>query len=102
MANKTFFNSMVCKQLPTNAPDFIIAKVGINLETLEAEIDQLKEAGHCDNGWLNIDIKMSRKNSPYPEVDTWKPTKQGQQGKLDLIAQKETLTTRKEAILKAE
>ena len=100
--NQVFFNSIVFKQLSTNAPDALVDKFGINLEALEAEIAKFKEAGYCDNGWLNIDRWVGRNNKAYATVDTGAWRNKPKQGKLDIVAEKETLTTHKEAILKAE
>ncbi len=79
MATKTknapvFFNSIVFKQLSTNAPNALVGKFGINIEALEQEIAKFKEAGYCDNGWLNIDQWVGRNNKAYATVDTgaWK------------------------------
>ena len=69
-----FFNSMVCKQIPENCPDWVIAKLGFNIENLLEEIEELKEAGVITNGWLNVEIKRSKKGGMYGEVNTWKPT----------------------------
>tara|TARA_B100000530_G_C15906445_1_gene467562 strand:+ start:505 stop:762 length:258 start_codon:yes stop_codon:yes gene_type:complete len=69
-----FLNSAVCKPLPENCPTWVKAKIGINIENLIEEIETLKEAGHIENGWLNLEIKEGKSGKTYCSVNTWKPT----------------------------
>ena len=75
MAKKdpVFLNSAVVRPLPENCPDWVIAKIGINVETMLEEIDALTKEGHISNGWLNIEIKRAKNGKQYIDVNTWKP-----------------------------
>jgi|TARA_R110002074_G_scaffold250691_5_gene422324 hypothetical protein len=51
-----------------NAPDFVIGSQSIKVdEAIQFLTDNVK------NGWVNIDIKMSKGGKYYCELDTWEP-----------------------------
>ena len=69
----TFLNSAVVRPLPENCPNWVRAKIGINIPNLLKEIEQLKEDGILTTDWLNIEVKTAKSGKGYVEVNTWKP-----------------------------
>jgi len=55
-----------------NAPDFVLC----NLSIKEAEFAATMAANANNNGWINIDIKRSKKGKLYAEINNWKPNKE--------------------------
>ena len=69
MADVTFVDGMIVKRRP-KAPDFVKCSLSFKM----AEFTKFARANHSD-GWLNIDIKLSKGGKLYAELDTWKPDK---------------------------
>lgn len=67
---KVFTNGFVFKIPHPNAPSFVKGKVSVKVEDFKKFLDE-----HNDNGWVNIDLKLSQEGKPYAELDTWKPEK---------------------------
>jgi hypothetical protein len=67
MADKTFIKGLIYKLPHANAPEFVKGKLSIKSEEL---IGFIKEQ---NSEWINIDLKISKDNKPYAELDTWKP-----------------------------
>jgi len=65
--DKVFVGGMIVKK-PDNAPEWVLGKVSFKLKDFFEFAKQ-----HQDNGWLNVDIKVSKNGKPYAELDTWKP-----------------------------
>ena len=53
------------------APDFVIGRLSLKIEEAIAFIRE-----HNKKGWINIDIKKSKKGSYYLELDSFVPTPQ--------------------------
>jgi hypothetical protein len=52
-----------------SAPDFVIGSQSIKVEDAITFLTL-----HQKGGWVNIDIKQSKKGGYYCELDTWQPT----------------------------
>ena len=71
MSEETVFvDGMICKK-NEKAPDFVLCDLSIKCKDL---VSFMRE-NHKD-GWINVDIKMSRAGKPYASLNTWQPTKQ--------------------------
>ena len=69
MSNEVVFaNGIIFKMPRQGAPDFV--KGSLSFKVDEA-IQFLQE--HQNNGWCNVDLKVSRQGKPYAELNTWKP-----------------------------
>jgi hypothetical protein len=64
---KIFAQGMIVKDRG-NAPEWMIAKVSIKVEEFIQTLQQ-----NSDNGWVNIQLKVSQGGKSYAEIDTWKP-----------------------------
>jgi len=49
-----------------NAPEFVVGRQSVKVDEAVAFLQQ-----HQKNGWVNIDIKQSKKGTYYCELDTW-------------------------------
>jgi hypothetical protein len=67
--DRVYAPGMSWRQPNDAAPDFIKAKVGINVEEFTAF---LKENEKKD-GWVNFEMKESQDGRYYFELDTWVP-----------------------------
>lgn len=64
--------------LPTgNTPDFIKGKISINLDQFLAFAEQYVN----EDGYLNIDLKKSKKGKLYLQLNTWRPQNNRRQPK---------------------
>ena len=68
MADKVFANGMIVKKARDNAPSFV--KCGLSFKVDEF-IQTLQQ--NNNNGWVNVDIKVSQNGKLYAEIDTWRP-----------------------------
>jgi hypothetical protein len=68
---KIFVDGMIVKRRE-NAPDFVICNLSLKGTELVAFMRK-----HHKDGWLNIQVKLSKGGKYYAELDTWQPT-QGQ------------------------
>jgi hypothetical protein len=64
--SKTFANGLIFKLPSERAPDFIRGKISINAQ----EFMQFLQT-HAVNGWVNIDLKVSKGGKAYAELDTY-------------------------------
>jgi hypothetical protein len=70
--DKVFVDGMIIKRRE-NAPSFVKCSLSFKCKEFYA----FMQKNHKD-GWLNIDIKVSKQGKIYAEVDTWEPeNKQG-------------------------
>lgn len=67
---KIFADGFVFKRPKSNAPDFVKGKLSIKVDDAIAFLQK-----HQNNGWVNIDLKNSKSNNLYLELDTWKHSK---------------------------
>jgi len=54
-----------------SAPDFVICALSVNVESARETFKN-----HTKNGWLNLQVKLSKGGKYYVEVDTWEPSQQ--------------------------
>jgi len=64
---KIFIDGLIAKAPSENAPDFVKAKLSIQVRDLMAFLEK-----HKDNVWLNVDIKESKEGKWYAELNTFK------------------------------
>lgn len=64
---KVFIDGMIVKRKP-KAPSFVKCSLSFKCKDF---IEFAKK--HHNGGWLNVDIKLSKGNKLYAELDTWKP-----------------------------
>lgn len=65
--DKIFADGFIFKK-DEQTPEFVIGKISIKVE--EAT-EFLKN--HSNNGWVNLDVKLSQGGKHYMELNTWKP-----------------------------
>lgn len=65
---KQFVDGLIFKLPSEKSPDFVRGRLSI--KTVEF-IKYLQE--HDNNGWVNVDLKVSQNGKPYTELNTWKP-----------------------------
>jgi hypothetical protein len=64
---KIFADGFIFKK-DEQAPEFVIGKISVKVE--EAT-EFLKK--NSNNGWVNLDVKLSQGGKYYMELNTWKP-----------------------------
>ena len=64
---KLFVDGMIIKR-KENAPSFVKCSLAFKCK----EFHEFMQKNHKD-GWLNVDIKVSKQGKIYAEVDTWQP-----------------------------
>ena len=67
MADVIFPDGMIVKKKP-NAPDFVKCSISFKVEEF---IQCLRD--HDNNGWVNMDLKVSKAGKLYADIDNWKP-----------------------------
>ena len=67
--DRVYATGMSWKQPNDAAPDFIKAKLGINVEEFTAFLEEHKKK----DGWVNFEMKESQDGRYYFELDTWEP-----------------------------
>lgn len=72
MSDVNFADGIIFKMPHENAPDFIKGSLSFRVEDA---VKWLQE--NSDNGWVNVQLKVSKAGKPYAELDTWKPNKDG-------------------------
>ena len=74
MSNQVIFtNGMIAKR-QDSAPDFVLCNLSVKVDEFIQFLQQ-----HQNNGWVNIDVKRSKKGKVFASLNTWKPTNQGGQ-----------------------
>ena len=63
---------MIFKRPKEGKPDFIKGHIAIKVEDFSKFMQQYKKS----DGWLNIDLLMSKENKLYLKLDTWQPKKE--------------------------
>lgn len=66
---KVFVDGMIFNKKHDNAPDFIKGHIAVKVEEFVPFIEKHKK----DDGWVNIDLKLSKGGKLYFELNTWKP-----------------------------
>ena len=72
MADIEFIDGLIFKAPNEKAPEYVKAKLSINIQKLIAWAKQQ------NSEWVNADVKVSQKGSWYAAVDNWKPEPKGQ------------------------
>ena len=68
MIDKIFCDGIFVKR-NEKAPEFVIANLSFNVDKFTNFI----KAQQNERGWVNIDLKKSKSDIMYAEVNTWKP-----------------------------
>ena len=69
MSNEVIFaKGLIFKMPRQGAPDFVKGSLSFKVDEI---VDWLKE--HEENGWVNVNLKVSRAGKPYADLDNWKP-----------------------------
>ena len=67
-----FVNGLFVKPPREGAPDFVKGSVSIN----RADLGNWLRNKQTDDGWINIDVKVSKAGKWYCSVNNWKPQQQ--------------------------
>jgi hypothetical protein len=67
MSDPVFVNGLIVKKAPEGAPDFVKCKLSFKVEDMVAFLNE-----HNNEGWVNAEIKSSKKGGLYAQLDTWK------------------------------
>ncbi|MFT7557664.1 MAG: hypothetical protein ACI83D_000329 [Planctomycetota bacterium] len=67
-----FVDGLIIKAPRQGAPDFVKGSISIKREELLAWLSQKTEE------WINLDIKVSKAGKWYSQVNTWKPSNEGE------------------------
>lgn len=73
MEEKTtiFADGFIFKRAREGAPEFVKGSLSIKVEEAKAFLDK-----HNNDGWVNLDLLKSQKNTLYLKLNDWKPTKE--------------------------
>lgn len=66
---KIFVDGVRLSELSANTPTFIIAKMGFKVDEFTAFLKQHE----TNNGYVNVDIKLSKNGKMYAELNTYVP-----------------------------
>ena len=69
-----FVNGLIFKLPHENAPDFVKGKLSIKVADFGQWLRDNKDA--IKDGWINVDLKVSRAGKAYACLDTWVPKAQ--------------------------
>ena len=69
MADVVFANGIVFKLPRSGAPDFVKGSLSFKVDDAIKFLQEYKS----DNGWCNVDLKVSKAGKSYAELNTWKP-----------------------------
>ena len=67
--DKVFPNGIIFAYPKEGAPEFVIGKISIK----KSELIPFLNSQNGD--WVNLDVKLSKKNTIYCDLNTWKPNK---------------------------
>lgn len=73
MQEPIFVDGLMFQAPREGAPDFVKGSILVKVETFVEWIKQQDEH-KSEKGWLNIDMKKSKKGGLYFQLNTWKPT----------------------------
>ena len=65
---KTFAEGLIFKLPSEKAPDFVKGSLSIKVDEFIAFLEK-----NAKNGWVNINLKLSKSGKAYAELDTWEP-----------------------------
>ena len=69
MTDRIFVDGMMFRIPSPKAPDWVKGNISINTEKM---INFLKEHPG-ENGWINLDVKLSKNGTAYVELSTFVP-----------------------------
>lgn len=69
MADVIFADGIIFKLPRQGAPDFVKGSLSFKVDEAIKFLQQ-----HQENGWCNVNLKVSRNGKAYADLDTWKPT----------------------------
>lgn len=78
--SKNFTDGLIFKKPRENAPEFIKGSLSVKVDDF---IEYLKK--NESNGWVNIDLKVSKEGKYYAELNDWKPNTQDNEPKVENI-----------------
>jgi hypothetical protein len=70
MSDKTFANGIIFAYPNGKAPEFVIGKISVK----KSEFIPFLESQ--DGDWVNLDVKLSKTDKIYCELNSWKPKKE--------------------------
>lgn len=73
MEPKIFADGIKYIEKSEKAPAWMLASLSIDIETFKRFLDD----NHRNSRYMKLDIKLSKKGTPYIELNTWKPEKPG-------------------------
>jgi hypothetical protein len=71
MSDANFPNGLIVKKPHQNAPSFVKCKLSFKVDDFIQCLQQ-----NNNNGWVNVDMKVSQKGVLYVEIDNWQPNQQ--------------------------
>ena len=72
MSDQKFPKGVFAKAPHQNAPEFVKAKLSINVKTCG---NWLRELNKDNQEWVNLEVKAKKDGEYYVVVDDWKPDK---------------------------
>ena len=84
MSDMIFCDGLIVKRRD-NAPEFVVANLSIKVDEFTVFLDE-----HRAEGWVNIDIKISKGGKMYASLDQWRPT-QGEDAKAGMEQAREVV-----------
>jgi len=64
---KIFCDGMIFKRPREGAPDFVKGAISVKVDEFKRFLDL-----HNSEGWVNLDLKVSKGGKLYLELNTWK------------------------------
>lgn len=71
--DKIFVGGLIYKDPNDTAPKWLKGKLSVKVDEFKKFLDE-----HNNNGWINIDLKVSQGGKAYAELNTWRPDKEKQ------------------------
>lgn len=65
-----FADGMIFKRPHENAPDFVKGAISIKVDEFKEFLDK-----HANNGWVNLDLKKSKNDKLYLQLNDYKSRK---------------------------
>ena len=65
---KTFAEGLIFKLPSEKALDFVKGSLSIKVDEFIAFLEK-----NAKNGWVNVNLKLSKGGKAYAELDTWEP-----------------------------
>lgn len=63
-----FTDGLIFKKPREGAPDFVKGAMSFKVDEFKAFLDK-----HNNNGWVNVDLKVSKGGKLYTQLNDWKP-----------------------------